>query len=88
MAFSSQTRQNSELSHLTESPVFSNEAITQKGCLNCGKPDHYVRDCDQPLQLHCYNCHKKGYTVRTCPDCNQQNFQMSELAEEPPPQPG
>lgn len=63
----------------------SNEALSYKGCLNCGQTDHFVKQCPQPIQLNCFKCHKKGFTVRTCPDCNQ-NFQVSEMIEEPPPQ--
>lgn len=81
---SSQDRRTDLVSSL-EFTEHSNEALSFKGCLNCGQPDHFVKQCDKPIQLFCYKCNKKGFTVRSCPDCNQ-NFQVNELKEEPPPQ--
>lgn len=81
---SSQNRRSDTVSSV-ELCDLSNEALSYKGCLNCGHPDHFVKQCDKPIQLSCFKCHKKGFTIRTCPDCNQ-NFHVSELKGEPPSQ--
>lgn len=81
---SSQNRRKDLVSSL-EFTEHSNEALSFKGCLNCGQPGHFVKQCDKPIQLFCYKCNKKGFTVRSCPDCNQ-NFQVNEIKEDPPPQ--
>lgn len=68
----------------TEVSLASNEAMASKSCRNCGKFDHFVKECDQPMQISCFKCGKRGFTIKTCPDCNQ-NFRMNEELEEPPP---
>lgn len=81
----STSRQVADLLPMSEFSSPQMEAFTPKVCKNCGKPDHYFKDCDQPIQLSCFKCNKKGFTVRTCPDCNP-NFRMIEELAEPPPQ--
>ena len=42
-------------------------------CLNCDSPDHWKRDCPEPLRIRCYGCKREGITKDKCPDCNSGN---------------